>query len=350
MNRKRVTQRDIAAECGVDHTTVSGVLIEKPTLNVRPSTRRRILSAAVRMGYRPDQTARLLRGVKSRTIGMIAGAHLVEPSYHRRIHATDEILAAGYRMISHDLFWAPEALEVIVDNLLDARVEGVLLATFIWPNGETQIARLRDAGIPVVSLAGCRLPGITRVAADNHGAMRELTRRMIRRGYRTLVHATTAPKRGGAHPIDSLRERIDGFLEATAKCSNSETMATVLHHPLAGRSPDNYHAGRHLMKQVLRLRPRPRVVLCSNDQLAMGALGFCIESGIDVPGEIAMTGFDNTCMGRYLNPPLTSVAQPVKAMTRRAVQILLQAIENGPTSTQARDILIPCRIHERGST
>ncbi len=350
MNNKRVTQRDIAAKCGVDHTTVSGVLTGKPTLNVRPSTRRRILSVSVRMGYRPDQTARLLRGVKSRTIGMIAGAHLVEPSYHRRIYASDGILAAGYRMISHDLFWDPDGLETIVDNLLDARVEGVLLSTFIWPQGETQIARLREAGIPVVSLAGCRLPGITRVAADNHRAMRELTRGMIRRGCRTLVHATTAPKRGGANQSDSLRERIDGFIEATRKLGIPETMVTVLHKPLGGRSPDIYHAGRVLMKQALSLKPQPEALLCCNDQLAMGALGFCVESGIEVPGKIAIAGFDNTCMGRYLNPPLTSVAQPVKAMARRAVQILLQAIENGPSLTEARDILIPCRIHQRGSS
>ena len=349
-NGKRVTQRDIAAECGVDHTTVSKVLSGDQALNFSGATRELVLATAARLGYRPDRNARILRGARSRTIGLIASASIVEPSFHRRIRATHDILDAGYGLIAHELLWSRDALAWIVDNLLDARVEGVLLCPFVWPAGKAEIQRLLDAGIPVVSLGGCRFRDIPQVVADYRGAMKELTRRMAACGYRPLAHATTVPENSDRNENTSVTERLAGVLEGAKACGIPEAEVRILREECGTEMPNHFLAGRRAMQRAMDESPRPRVLLCKNDKMAMGALQFCIASGIKVPDEVAITGFDNTTMGQFLIPPLTSVAQPVESTAQKAVAILLRWIEKGTRPDGPDRILFPCRILERGSS
>lgn len=350
-----VTEQDVAEAAGVSRRSVSMTLSENPRYagKLRPETRRRILDAVERLGYRPNRAAQLMRGQKSGMIGLITTASLLQVHLERLHAVTLAVQESGYGLLSSELLWTPDSVSRAADSLLDARVEGILLMSVTHPTCQTQVKRFLTAGIPVVSLGGSLQPGVPWVGSDNRRGMRNMTRRLISQGYRRLAHLTTVAEEDGhrQRKFASLSNRTKGFQDAIAAAGLE---ATVLTEPIKTLDWDRYAAGRITVHRLLKSGTLPEALLCANDELALGVLAGCAEAGLRVPGDLAVTGFDDTYAGRNAWPPLTSVAQPSGESGRQAVDWLLQMIRDGIPPEHAGvgtlETRLPCMVRWRASS
>ena len=348
MNRA-VTQQDIADACGVDRTTVSAILDPRKRVQFNPATQARVLDAAGALGYRPDLAAQLMRGKKSGTIGIISSAGLVQPSLEKLLLASQEIHEAGYGIVSGELLWSQDALSRAADNMLDVRVEGVILAGLSPGNGCEELEGLRKAGIPMVALGGTPPPDTPWVSIDGRSGMRDLTSHVLSRGCRLLVHATTVSSGAEKNASISLLDRIAGFQDAAEAAGLDDAQAIVLYAEDASPVINDFKVGRSMVQRALELPQRPDAILCSNDQVALSALTVCAEAGLRVPQDVAITGFDNTDMAGYTRPPLTSVAQPSEACAKKAVELLLRRVRGETLQPAEFRNRVPCEIVIRDS-
>ena len=348
--KKPITQRDIAEACGVERTTVSGILDPKKRVQFNPDTAAKVLETAGKLGYRPDLAAQLMRGKKSGTIGIISSAGLVQPSLEKLLFASDEIRKAGYGIVSGELLSSDSAFGHAVDNMLDVRAEGVILAGLQFENGRHHIQRLREAGVPIVSLGGTPVQDVPWVSADYYRAMRDLTNHLISRGCGRLVHVTTATSGAGEKKVGSLQERVLGFQNAAEAAGLDQSRASVLHGEAPEVCPNEYEVARSAMERILGQRDRPDAILCWNDNAALVALFACMAAGLRVPQDIAVTGFDNTDMAGCTVPGLTSVAQPSEACARKAVELLIRMLQGESLDSSESEQRLPCEIVVREST
>ncbi len=348
-----VTENDVAKAAGVSRRSVSMALSDdqRYVRKLRPETRERILAAVERLGYRPNRAAQLMRGKKSGMIGLITTASLLQIHLERLYAVTLAIQAAGYGMLNSELLWTPDAASRAVDSLIDARVEGVLLMSVSHPTCAPQIAQLRTAGIPVVSLGGDRLPDFPWVGSDNHQGMRDLTRHLLDQGYRRLAYLTTAVEENEAQrTFATLDERAAGFRAAAEAAGLDAQAAPIWTESTARLDWDRFAPGRAALRRLLRQSERPEAFLCANDHLALGVLAGCAEAGLRVPQDLAVTGFDDTYAARNAWPPLTSVTQPSGESGRQAVDWLLQMIRGELSATDPLEKRFPCRVMPRASS
>jgi DNA-binding LacI/PurR family transcriptional regulator len=144
-------------------------------------------------------------------------------------------------------------------------------------------------------------------------------------------------------------ERLTGFREAAAATGLSAAQARILYQPVTSDWTDSYAPGQAAIRSLIENGERPEVLLCSNDDMAIGAIAACVEAGWRVPEDIAITGFDNTTAGRYACPPLTTVAQPTEALAKKAVELLLKQMRGETISTGEELVKLPCQLVVRQS-
>ena len=320
---------DVAARAGVSVMTVSRVINDYP--GVREETRARVQMVIDSLGYRSNTAARTLAGGRSRIIGVIG----VETSYFGPSHTIFGIEAAAR---SRDHFVnlvtlrevSPREMRAGLAHLRDVHVDGAIV---LAPSQDAVDALTSaEAQMPVVIVSGGDLPGHNTVAFDQDCGARLATRHLLGLGHQT-VHHVRGPRR---------------WLEADAReagwRAESKEQGARCPRPLVGDwSPQSGY------RQGLRLVDDPTVtaVFVANDQMAMGVLLACAESGRRVPEDISVVGFDDTPESAYCIPPLTTIRQDFSALGREAVQSLLRHIEG---TAETEHVEIPPTLEVRRST
>lgn len=347
--KHRPTQIEIAKLAGVSQRVVASVVgrVGSGGPRVSEATRERILAIAQELGYRPQRQAQLLRGVKSGLIGVVNNVTLHQVNVEKAYHASLAIHRAGYGLLAQEVVWHNEKdTAQSVEMLLDARVEGVLLTI---DAGGHYCESLQKAGIPVVSLGSPQGNDVPFVAPDHRQGMRDLAKHLFSLGHRRLVMETTMNTDSGRNW--GMSERLAGFLEACEQAGLEQGDRRVIRQPFREASFDYPEMGRQVARMMLDAEEGlPDVLLCQNDLHAAGALKYFSENGIDVPGRLALTGFDNTAIGRHLAVPLTTVEQPAIEMANCAVELLVGLIrgEKSPASIPQATFL-PCELVVRES-
>jgi LacI family transcriptional regulator len=192
------------------------------------------------------------------------------------------------------------------------------------------LAEALPAGLPAV-LVNCEAPGACahELRVDNVGGARAATAHLLALGHRRVAHA-----RGAARNFDA-RERLLGYraaLAAAGVAARAEYEVDAEFSEAGG-----YGAARALMA----LPEPPTALFCANDASAIGALSALRELGVEVPGRVAVAGFDDVPMARYACPPLTSARAHVEALGARAAEVLLQALApaSGAGAAPVRELL-----------
>jgi DNA-binding LacI/PurR family transcriptional regulator len=340
-----VTQKMIADQVGVSQRAVAYALSDSPKLQakLRPETRQRILDAATRLGYRPSRSAQMLRNRKSGLIGMIQRGGMHQVSILRTFFAAQAVYRSGFNLLTNDVLWNEDGMRTACEAMLDARVEGVLIMnTEIFP---ANLETLQRAGIPIVQVAGTRLPGVPQVRSDTHQGMRDLTKHLLDLGYRRLVLLTAWPNPAmRASSADwPVVERQSGFQETM------KGMGEVIFEETPFDWMKPYEQGRISMTRILQRAERPEAVLCSNDDWAVGALRACAAAGVRVPEDIALTGFDGACLAECSMVPVTTMAQKPKVLAQTAVAMLVRMIKGETISAEEDLIKVPCHLVVRQS-
>src|ERR1017187_3438772 len=205
-----------------------------------------------------------------------------------------------------------------------------------------QLERL-SRQIPIVTLAGRPTKSTSNVDGDNTTGMRDLARHLVRdHGYRTLAYL-------GGH-VDSPNNLAR---RAAFEAEVTEGGATVVDGPQwqgSSSAADGYSAagGARVLDRLLAAgHVLPEAIACANDQSALGVVYALGQRGIDVPRDVAVTGFDDIPVARHLRPQLTTVRHPIQELGATAFEVLYSMIGNGEASR--RDVVLPLRLIRRES-
>lgn len=331
--------KDVARRAGVDVSTVSLAINNDP--RIRQETRERILVIAKELGYQRNHLARGLRSGKSFTIGAVVGYNTA--FWGEVLAGAQSILAEREYHLMLD--YAPDATrqeEMQIEALKAKRVDGLIIAPSDSDPPIEYYRALFNEQIPFVFIDRF-VPGLNTdyVAADNFSAARAATRHLaIKLGHRRIAYLY-APHRMST----SQRERLEGY-ESVMREMGLKALPWEATYAREHRRQEGLEAMRDLLHD--KAGEGVTAVLASSDSMAMGALRALHDAGLDVPGDMALMGFDGAEAGEYLEPPLTTMTLPMRAIGEQAAKLLLARIE-GDKSTPPRHILLPAELVIRAS-
>ncbi|WP_404869936.1 LacI family DNA-binding transcriptional regulator [Kitasatospora griseola] len=295
---------DVAAAAGVSRATASRVLAGTPR-NVDPELARRVEDAARELGYRTNHSARALRTGTTGTVGVVVPS-LANPYFVQLADAiAQQVRAAGGQLVVSDAANSVEIEAEQIETLLGGRVDGlVVVPVSAAASGPAVRAAAKRAPL-VLFDRWARGSGTVAVTLDNAAAMRLLLDHLDTLGrHRIALVAADQASSSGA-------ERLAAFTEARGTGA-----ATVL---LPSFTTD---AGRTAARRIAAQRDEIDAVVCGADVLAVGLVSTLQRSAVSVPGEIAVTGFDDTEILELLDPPITSIRHPLTAMAERTLTLL----------------------------
>ncbi|MGY3205306.1 LacI family transcriptional regulator [Streptomyces sp. TE5632] len=331
-----VTLKDVARASGCSVATVSRVL--GGTRPVGPEIARRVKEAADRLGYRPNQVARALRSRSTGTIGLVL-PQITNPFFPSLVQEVEHALhAEGRAVLFADCNDDPETEAARITALLDRQVDALLVIPVDETHSREAVA-MAAARVPLVLLDRCCGPGVAdSVATDNTAGMALVLDHLAATGRRRPYFV------GAAGTASAAVERLAAY-EAGAGALDPE-------------APDRAELGDFSLEwgraAVDRILPsRPDAVVCANDLIAVGALRRLRQLGVDVPGEIAVTGFDDIPVADLAEPPLTTVRQPVRALATEAAHLLghrLAGQQNGQPDGPRRSVRLAPELVVRASS
>lgn len=305
------TIKDVAREANVSVATVSRVFNDSGP--VSEDTRQRIRDVAERLRYFPHGGARSLITSKTSTLGVLL-PDLYGEFFSEVIRGMDQAAQrSGYHLLvssSHD---AKEEIEAAM-RAMRGRVDG-LVAMSPHLDASSLVANVPST-LPVV-LLNCAVNGDTydALTIENRRGAQAMVRHLVDLGHQRIAIIT------GAEGNYDAAERLHGYRRAMRE---------------AGISPPNEWeitgdftetSGYRAVGALLALQPRPTALFAANDSMAIGAMSGLREAGLRVPDDIAVAGFDDIPMARYMSPPLTSVHVDIAELGSRAVRTLLHAVE-----------------------
>jgi DNA-binding LacI/PurR family transcriptional regulator len=312
---------DIAREAGVSQSTVSRVLNATPSsIQISEGTRARVLTAARRLGYRPNPLARGLRGAPTMLLGVIV-REITDPFFAGAIEAVStEAAAHGYNVVlSHAHGRAEEA--IVLRSVLETRHVDAILLLGDMTDQPRLIEELQRCQVPVVSLwQGSALHGLPMVNVDNAAGISQALDHLLGLGHRRIAFVS-------GRPLGDIEERRAAF-EARMLAEGVELPDGFVQH--VSNDPAG---GEEALVALVRRPVRPTAVVCSTDQLAIGALHGAARLGIRVPVDLSVTGFDDLPISAFTVPALTTVRMPVREMATIAVQIAIEAAAEGAEPT-----------------
>ena len=314
---EKITIRDIARLAGVSKATVSRVLNQKP--DVDPATRERILRIMEERAFLPSITASSLAGGRSRLIGVLIPS-LTWPLIPEIMRGVSEMMIQSpYELLLYSITREQDRNEKdqgdVIDRILATGLAASLLAVFPGQSAQ-HLTRLHEQGFPLVMIDDQGLPSsIPWVGANNRAGGYAATRYLLHLGHRRIAHISGPLKYLVSH------ERSQGYCEALREAGITPDPALVMEGDFMPSG------GRACAGKLLALEDRPTAIFAANDQMAYGVLAAAEESGLRVPEDLSLIGFDDIPLSAHTRPALTTVRQPFYEMGHRAIALLLSLLE-----------------------
>ncbi len=319
--------RQVAVVAGVSHMTVSRVINGSP--NIAPATRERVLAAMRQLDFSPNSAARALASRKANRIGVIVDSvvefgpgstlRAIEDAAHDRGYTVSSIAVDRSRS-PHDAVKSLRAIGIDALCLISPRADSV------------DLLREGSADLPTLVVKPEPEADLFTVSVDQRHGARLAMQHLIELGHRAIVHL--------AGPLDWLdaRARAEVWREFVDRADASSLPVAVGDWT----SDSGYEFGRSLGPA-----PDATAVFAANDRMELGVIHALVESGIRVPQDVSVVGFDDVPDARHFLPPLTTVRQDFRALGRLAVETLLGELEG---LDLAQRTLIEPELIVRGST
>jgi DNA-binding LacI/PurR family transcriptional regulator len=307
---------EFARYVGLARTTVSRVLNGQPGL--KQKTIDRVLGAMTETGFSRNAFALHLKGKGTASVGICMESLLRAPAMQKLAELQKRLRDRNHTSLIEVL--DPDGTQRAVSHFLSMRVDAVVfIGYFVEKEIAGRIGELSRLGIPHIIIDHPGVPGAYTVTLDRRKAMEELTRHLIGLGHVSfgLLGISEAAK--------STWDRLSGIGDALSVHKMSLEGNTVSFDHLHPRSY-NYEFGRSLAKRFAAVRARPTAFICLNDEIGAGAIRGFLESGLDVPGEVSVTGFNNQDLCLVSTPQLTSVDQQIERTIEAAVTMLFAQI------------------------
>ncbi|MCL3778197.1 MULTISPECIES: LacI family DNA-binding transcriptional regulator [unclassified Actinomyces] len=316
------TLTDVAERAGVSLTTVSRVLNNRGYLS--QATRSRVAEAIKELGYRPNQVARALHGKSTQSVGIIVPTVSLPFFGELSAEIEDALASHGYRTLICNSLGRRERERDYLDLLVSHRVDGIISGAH-----NEDLSEYRTIHMPLVTVDRDLSPAVPNVRCANEDGARAATEHLLARGARRPALLTS---RSGAH-----NRREAGYRAVLEEAGIEPVVLTVDFHTPDGRRAQMVGEG------LDAVRDRVDAVFATDDLSAADAVEWARARGLDVPGEFKVVGFDGTTALRRALPGLTTVQQPIRAIARTAVELLLEQItalrDDGEVPRPARPVI-----------
>ena len=321
----QTTIHDVAQRAGVSKSLVSLVMQNSPS--VSDEKRQAVQRAARELGYRPNVVARSLRSRRTHVLGVMVSS--LSSPFHSEIVEGIESAAQerDYRAVFNTGRGKAGAEAASIDALVQMRTDGLILSGAVLAEADVVGAA---ATTPVVLVARpTRSRALDSVTNDDDSGTRLAIEHLLDLGHRRIAHIWGGPEPGG-------RERRRAY------------EATMRQHGLAGelsveRGGFTEPGGAAGMRKLLENGRRPTAVFAPNDLAAVGAMRVIEEAGLRIPEDISLVGYDNTWLAALEHISLTSVDQPRHGMGRRAVELLVERLDDGRSEAR-HEVMMPSLV------
>jgi len=319
---------EVAERAGVSAATVSRVLADSPT--VHPEYRKRVLRTVELLGYRPNRLASNLRRLRTEMIGIVV-SDVENPHFTQMVRKVeDAAYRRGWRVLLCNADEDGDKQRSYLEVLAAERVSGVILST-TNPAG-LEIAELSDSGVPLVAFD--RTVGDARadaVVSDNVAGARLATEHLLGAGHERIGFV------GGPTDTETGANRLRGYEDAMREAGAEPRWAD-------GRY--RIDGGEHAAEELLRDDP-PTALVVANNLMTIGVLRALRRGRLRVPQDVALVAIDDPFWAELMDPPLTTLAQPVRRMAESAVEFLFERISG--RRNEARKVVFDFELRVRGS-
>jgi LacI family transcriptional regulator len=330
---KRISQRDIARQLGINVSTVSRAL--RGLDGVSPELRQKIEQLAETNGYRPNPFAVSLRYDTTRTIGIV----VPDVSFNQYAHIVKSIEAearkAGYMCIITDSDDSYEKEADCLELLVNMHVEGIIICPAQDTTDFSQLLRLRQTNIPIVLFDRAPDIGISSVIINDAASARQATNTLIDGGARRIAFL------GGPNVMKQNTDRKHGYLEALRESGITiQTELVKCHHI-------SFNTGLSDTLELLSLPEPPDAILATHGLLGISALQAITSRGLRIPDDVALIAYMSDWVSEMSHPRISFVKQNLREIGCKALRLLLDQM-NGDDSVQ--HIVVNARVELRDST
>jgi LacI family transcriptional regulator len=305
-----VTIHDVAKHAGVSPMTVSRVINAEP--NVREETRVRVAASVRTLRYSPNLAARSLASADAMHLGILysnpSAAYLSE----FLLGSLEQSSLSGSQLVIEQCDKVETEREAIA-RLVKGGIDGVILPAPLC-DSEEALKAVEDAGIPAVLVASGRpAASLSAVSINDFEASRAMTRHLLSLGHKRIGFINGHPNQTASG--QRFRGYIEGMTEAGLSVGTDQVAQGYF----------TYRSGMEAAERLLG-RYNPTAIFASNDDMAAATVAVAHRKGLEVPGDVAIAGFDDTPLATTVWPELTTVRQPIADMAREAVRLLIEQI------------------------
>ncbi|MFC0562002.1 catabolite control protein A [Halalkalibacter alkalisediminis] len=325
---------DVAREAGVSMATVSRVVNGNP--NVKPATRKKVLEAIERLGYRPNAVARGLASKKTTTVGVIIPD--ISSIFFAELARGIEDIATMYKyniiLCNSDQNQDKEIH--LINTLLEKQVDGI-----VFMGGhitEEHVDQFKRSPVPVVLAATLDSnKEIPSVNIDYKQAVYDAITHLIEEGHKRIGMLS-----------GTLDDPVNGYQKFSGYREALENAGISFEEELIAIGDYTYDSGIDAMQTFLELKEKPTAIFASTDEMALGVIHGAQDQGYSIPNDFEVVGFDNTRLATMVRPTLTTVVQPMYDIGAVSMRLLTKLMNKEEVTDQI--VVLPHRIEFRQST
>ena len=331
--KKNVTIKDVAKQAGVSISTVSRVINDsKP---VTDEVKQRVREVIKETGYVPNPLARSLVTRKSMLIGVVV-PEMADPFVSEILTGIEEVAKMyDYDILLSNTYMDKDQEEKSINLLKAKQVEGIIMLT--WEVSKESVDLIENSGIPAIYIS--KTAGeydVNTVSTNNKEATKEMTDYLVKTGHSRIGFVMTS------NDYTVLEhERLTGYKEAL------EVNGIDFDDSLVSSGSTDYESGYRAAMELLGKIDKPDALFVTGDEAAIGAVNACFDSGLRVPEDISVAGFNDIRYAKMFRPSLTTVHQPLYDIGAVAVRMIIKII-NGERDFEKR-VKLPHEIIERNS-
>ena len=333
---KVITIHDVALHAGVSPMTVSRVINGES--NVREETRARVAASVASLRYLPNQAARSLASADAIHIGILYANPSANYLSEFLLGSLEQSSRSGCQLVIEKCEGAESEAEAI-ERLVKGGIDGVILPAPLCDSAES-LKAVQDAGLAAILVAsGKPAPGLSAISINNFEASRAMTRHLLELGHRRIGFINGHPNQ------TATGQRFRGYVEGMTEAGLSVGTDQV------AQGYFTYRSGLEAAEKLLDTYD-PTAIFASNDDMAAATMAVAHRRGLEVPGDLAVAGFDDTPLATTVWPKLTTVHQPIADMAREAVRLLVEQIRGRRAGTEPQAVhkMLKFTLVKRDST
>ncbi len=334
MGNRHISLKDLAKELNVSISTVSRALKDHP--DISREMKEKVKQLAREKNYSPNPLAMGLLKQETRMIGIIV-PDLVTHFYASVISGIESLAhEKGYFILIASSNESYEKEKESIKNLLEARVEGLIICLSSETTDISHFEALLEQNIPLIFFDRVCLPGkVSSVTVNNREAAEKITSHFYQQGYRRIAFISGPPQ------LNISKERMSGYLSGLENSGLSASQELIENCDLS------YESASIAMQRLLELKNPPDAVFGINDTVAFAAMKKIRQQGFRIPDDIGIVGFTDDFHATVVEPTLTSITHPTFEMGRKAAELFFERIRS---ETAPRIVVLKTKLVERESS